>query len=57
VGAPPSEVRGALTDLREAALVDSLSITEFEEHSMHAASHWRLTDMGRAELAQWPRPD
>jgi DNA-binding IclR family transcriptional regulator len=52
-GAPPSEVRSALTGLHEAGLVDFLSTWELKGHSMHSASSWRLTDAGRAELARW----
>jgi predicted ArsR family transcriptional regulator len=49
---PPSEVRSALTDLREAGFVHVLALGEVQTHSTPAASYWRLTDSGRRELAR-----
>jgi predicted ArsR family transcriptional regulator len=46
----PDAVRHALSDLRERGLVDVLTVGELEGHSTQAASYWRITDAGRAEL-------
>jgi predicted ArsR family transcriptional regulator len=46
----PTEVRAALSDLREAGFVDALAVGELQGHSTQAASYWRLTDAGRREL-------
>jgi DNA-binding PadR family transcriptional regulator len=48
-------VRNALTDLRDGGLVDVLSVGELEGHSTRAASYWRLTEKGRAELERLRR--
>jgi predicted ArsR family transcriptional regulator len=52
LGASPEVVRSSLTDLREGGFVDVLAIGELEGHSTRAASYWRLTDAGQAELAR-----
>lgn len=46
----PGEVRQALEKLRERGLVAVLAVGELEGHTTRAASYWRLTDDGRAEL-------
>jgi predicted ArsR family transcriptional regulator len=49
---PPDEVRNALASLRDRGLVDVLSVGELEGNMTRAASYWRLTEAGRAELAR-----
>ena len=49
---PPDAVRNVLAFLRDRGLVDVLSVGELEDQSTRAASYWRLTDAGRAELAR-----
>ena len=48
-------VRDVLTRLRERGLADVLAVGELEGHRTRAASYWRLTDAGRAELARLRR--
>jgi DNA-binding transcriptional ArsR family regulator len=52
LGEPPDAVRNALTDLRERGLIDVLSVGELQGQLTAAASYWRLSDAGRAELAR-----
>jgi len=49
---PPDLVRNALVDLRNRGFVDVLRVGELEGNRTRAAAYWRLTDAGRAELAQ-----
>lgn len=49
---PPDAVRNALVDLRDRGLIDVLSVGELEGQPRSAASYWRLSDVGRAELAR-----
>src|SRR5436190_7710706 len=49
---PPAAVRDALSRLRGLGLVEAVSVGEVEPHRPTATSHWRLTDLGRAELAR-----
>jgi predicted ArsR family transcriptional regulator len=46
----PDLVRNALASLRDSGLVDVLTVGELEGNVTRAASYWRLTDGGRAEL-------
>ena len=52
LGEPPDAVRNALTGLRERGLIDVLSVGELQGQLTTAASYWRLSDAGRAELAR-----
>ena len=52
LGEPPEAVRNALTDLRERGFIDVLSVGELQGQLTTAASYWRLSDAGRAELAR-----
>jgi len=52
LGEPPDAVRNALTDLRERGLIEVLSVGELQGQLTAAASYWRLSDAGRAELAR-----
>jgi predicted ArsR family transcriptional regulator len=52
LGQPPDAVRNALTGLRERGLIDVLSVGEQKGQTTSAASYWRLSDAGRAELAR-----
>ena len=52
LGAPPDEVRSALTDLRTSGFVAVLTVGDLDAHTMKAASYWRITDAGRGELAR-----
>jgi predicted ArsR family transcriptional regulator len=54
---PPDAVRNALVSLRDRGLVDVLSVGELEDNVTRAASYWRLTDAGRAELARRRRSE
>ena len=45
-------MRNVLASLRDRGLVNLLSVGELKGHSTGAASYWRLTDAGRAELAR-----
>jgi predicted ArsR family transcriptional regulator len=49
---PPDAVRNALGSLRDRGFIDVLSVGELEGQVTRAASYWRLTDDGRAELAR-----
>jgi predicted ArsR family transcriptional regulator len=49
---PPDSVRNVLAFLRDRGLVVVLSVGQLEGHSTRAASYWRLTDAGRAELVR-----
>jgi DNA-binding transcriptional ArsR family regulator len=49
---PPDAVRNALTDMREHGLIEVLSVGELQSQLTTAASYWRLSDAGRAELAR-----
>ena len=49
---PPDDVRNALTGLRERGLIDVLSVGGLRGRPNNAASYWRLSDAGRAELAR-----
>jgi predicted ArsR family transcriptional regulator len=49
---PPDAVRNMLASLRDREFVDVLSVGELEGNVTRAASYWRLTDEGRAELAR-----
>jgi predicted ArsR family transcriptional regulator len=53
----PDDVRNALASLRDRGLVDVLSVGELIEHMTRAASYWRLTEAGRAELARRRRTE
>jgi predicted ArsR family transcriptional regulator len=48
----PADVRSALTDLREGGLVEVLAVGELVGHTTQSASSWRLTEVGRQELAR-----
>ena len=52
LGEAPDAVRGALNDLRDSGFASVLSIGETHGHVTAAASYWRLTDLGREELAR-----
>jgi predicted ArsR family transcriptional regulator len=54
---PSDAVRNALVSLRDRGLVDVLSVGELEGNVTRAASYWRLTDAGRAELARRRRTE
>jgi len=49
---PADQVRNTLTSMRDRGLIDVLSVGELEGNFTRAASYWRLTDAGRAELAR-----
>lgn len=49
---PPDAVRNQLRDLQERGLVDVVALGRLEGNVTTAASYWRLTEMGRAELAR-----
>jgi predicted ArsR family transcriptional regulator len=49
---PPDEVRNTLVAMRDRGLIDVLSVGELEGNVTRAASYWRLTDAGRADLAR-----
>jgi len=49
---PPDAVRTALVGLHDRGLIDVLSVGELEGQPRSAASYWRLSDAGRAELAR-----
>ena len=49
---PPEQVRAALTALRRRRLVDVLGVSEVIGHTTAAVAYWRLTDLGRTELAR-----
>jgi predicted ArsR family transcriptional regulator len=51
--AAPHEVRHKLTQLREAGLVDVLTLGERAGESTQVTSYWRLTEAGRQELQEW----
>ena len=48
----PDAVRDVLATLRDRGLIDVLSVGELRGNRTNAASYWRLTDAGRAELAR-----
>jgi predicted ArsR family transcriptional regulator len=49
---PPEQVRSALTALRQRRFVDVLGVSEVIGHTTAAVAYWRLTELGRAELAR-----
>lgn len=49
---PPDAVRNQLRDLQERGLVDVVALGRLDGNVTTAASYWRLTEMGRAELAR-----
>ncbi len=49
---PLEDVNATLRSLRDRGLVDVLSVGELEGHRTRAASYWRLTNEGHAELAR-----
>ena len=49
---PPEQVRSALTALRRRRLVDVLGVSEVVGHTTAAVAYWRLTELGRTELAR-----
>jgi DNA-binding transcriptional ArsR family regulator len=49
---PPDAVRNALHDLRGRGLVDVVSLGRQDGNLTTAASYWRLTEEGPAELAR-----
>ncbi|MDX6399933.1 MAG: hypothetical protein QOF27_539 [Gaiellaceae bacterium] len=49
---PPEKVRSALTALRRRRFVDVLGVSEVVGHTTAAKAYWRLTELGRAELAR-----
>lgn len=52
LGEPPDVVRDALSRLRGLGLVDALAVGELEAHVTRSATYWRLTQLGREELAR-----
>jgi predicted ArsR family transcriptional regulator len=48
----PDAVRNALTGLRDRGLIDVLNVGHLQGQPQSAASYWRLSDAGRAELAR-----
>jgi predicted ArsR family transcriptional regulator len=49
---PPEQVRSALTALRRRRFVDVLGVSEVVGHATAAVAYWRLTELGRGELAR-----
>ena len=49
---PPDKVRSALTALRQRRFVDVLGVSEVVGHTTTAVAYWRLTELGRGELAR-----
>jgi predicted ArsR family transcriptional regulator len=49
---PPDAVRNVLTDLTQRGFVDVVALGRLEGNLTSAASYWRLTEDGRAELAR-----
>ena len=46
LGEPASDVRSALTDLRESGLVNAITIGAVQAHTANSTSYWWLTAKG-----------
>ena len=52
LGEPPDAVQTTLRDLQDGGFVDALTVGKLEGNLTTAASYWRLTEKGLAEVAR-----